>query len=66
MQRSKTQRLSTPNEHDWGPALPGQGSSKICTKCGARQVVAEGTQCQGVHPEINRHTLSEYDPLETD
>lgn len=51
--------------HDWQPALPGQGSLKVCRRCGARNL--HGTneeECAGVQPDRAAPTSHDYDPYD--
>ena len=53
-------------DHRWGPPMPGQGPSQICTVCGARRAVANDSPCPGRVAETFAETLHDYDPLEVD
>jgi len=57
-----TNTAYTSKPHQWGPALPGQGSEQICTKCGARASTAP-EQCPGQHEAAITETVHDYDPL---
>jgi hypothetical protein len=49
--------------HDFGPPLPGQGSARVCKRCGARDATAP-EQCSGGHPAAITETVHDYDPLD--
>lgn len=49
--------------HSWGPPVAGAGSSKICTKCGIRQVIAGNSPCAGRSEVGLVETTHDYDPI---
>lgn len=56
-----TNSAYTSQPHEWGPPLPGQGSDKICKRCGARKSVAP-EECAGLHEAAIIETIHDYDP----
>lgn len=51
--------------HDWGSPLPGQGSTKVCKRCGTRNYGGnDDEQCSGQNPDTVAETRHMYDPYE--
>lgn len=58
---------STNNEskHCFGTPMPGQGRSRVCIRCGGREVVVADNPCPGSPEPIDgAYHVSDYDPLE--
>lgn len=49
--------------HDWGTPLPGQGTTKVCKRCGARNIGGnDEEECGGQHQDAVAETRHMYDP----
>ena len=55
--------------HDWGPPLPGQGSARVCRRCGVKELPSSRDPqhpdfaCQGIEPSMAAQVVSEYEPI---